>query len=372
MKVVSIPKWYPTVENPNKGIFFKIQNELLNNKINVSVLYVEITTIKSFMKKVLYKNKLIDNKLSYARFLTIPRPIPGMKVLNNYIHYKGTEYLYKQYMKTNGKADIFHAHVSLGAGQTAIKLGEKYNVPVVITEHHSQVIGNEKIIKEINKLVKKADQFVCVSNFLKNNIGNSEIKVIPNFIKDTEEKNMTVAKDFMIVTTTSMTPNKNTILLLQALELFRNEKVKLIVIGNGPEYNNLFNFSKINHLDVSFIGPVNNEKAKEIISQASLYVSTSKVETFGVSILEAISLGVPVITTDSRGPRDIINKTNGIILKTFTKKELYINIKKVKDQDINFKKEEILKDYYTRLSSDIGISKYIDLYEGMKEDYNQK
>ena len=50
------------------------------------------------------------------------------------------------------------------------------------------------------------------------------------------------------------------------------------------------------------------------ISKSNCLCSVSSTESFGLTILEAQSLGIPVISSRSGGPQDLINNKNGILV----------------------------------------------------------
>ena len=57
-------------------------------------------------------------------------------------------------------------------------------------------------------------------------------------------------------------------------------------------------------------GPVSREKISYFLNISNFFISTSLHETFGVSIIEAMSCGLPVISTFSGGPESIIINNN--------------------------------------------------------------
>ncbi|QYA44586.1 glycosyltransferase [Macrococcoides bohemicum] len=367
MKIVSIPRWYPTLQNPNNGIFFKEQNELLNNAsdIDIEVLYVEIPSISRYFKKKVFNNKIIETSVR-TRYFVIPRIIPRIKWIQEQTHYFATLYLFKRYIENNGKPDIIHAHVSIISGQTALRLGKKYTIPVVITEHHSVVIDNKKTLRKMKKIIESADSFITVSEFLKKKLEMNNIEVIPNFIKEEIKPYNGKLDDFTIITVSNLTPNKNTKLLIDAVDLVNKEglNVKLKIIGNGPLLAEYYEYIHNNNIqNIVFMNQMNNSEVIKEISKSNILVSTSKIETFGVSILEAISVGVPVISTNSGGPLDIVNDINGIILKSDDPYELANVIISFYNDEIKFNKNNILKDYHLRFSSNKITNKYYKLYK---------
>ena len=143
----------------------------------------------------------------------------------------------------------------------------------------------------------------------------------------------------------------------------------------GPVSNkNYFSLvkKKIDELDISkkvkILEPVYNKKKKEeILSNADLFILPSKSENFGMSIGEAMSFGIPVLTTTAT-PWLIINKYQAGKIFEFSQKNLteslrYIldlpvaelsrmgnNAKKLVEQNYNFPK--IIKqyiDFYTEI-----------------------
>ena len=71
----------------------------------------------------------------------------------------------------------------------------------------------------------------------------------------------------------------------------------------------------IENLDEKFFP--HNDLIK-IYKDNHLYLNLSRIESFGVTIIEALASGLPVITFDTKGGNELIknNNFNGIILKT--------------------------------------------------------
>ena len=57
-------------------------------------------------------------------------------------------------------------------------------------------------------------------------------------------------------------------------------------------------------------------KKKELLSNSDIYIQLSEFESFGISILEAMSYGLPIITTGVGGVTDLVkDMKNGIIVQ---------------------------------------------------------
>jgi len=105
--------------------------------------------------------------------------------------------------------------------------------------------------------------------------------------------------------------------LLFAFSSFSNlQNVYLNIIGDGPERKDLEQLTKELGIEkhVIFHGLLNRPKVFDVLQQSDVLVSSSDLETFGVTLIEALSCGIPVVATQSGGPEEIINKTNGILV----------------------------------------------------------
>ncbi len=73
----------------------------------------------------------------------------------------------------------------------------------------------------------------------------------------------------------------------------------------------IFKISKGNK-NIKFINNVNEKEKKEFFEEIDIFVlpSTNSLEAFGIVQLEAMSYGVPVISSNIKGVNSVINKTN--------------------------------------------------------------
>ena len=104
-----------------------------------------------------------------------------------------------------------------------------------------------------------------------------------------------------------------------------NPKLKLLIVGDGPEKNTLQkiteSLSQKNSVD--FLGNVPNRDIGTIFSKCFASISASKSEAFGIVNIESLREGTPIICTNTEGAKDIIvNGKNGFIVDLTKKNDL--------------------------------------------------
>lgn len=124
--------------------------------------------------------------------------------------------------------------------------------------------------------------------------------------------------DNSIVYMGRLAPQKSVDVLIKAYALLPPElrkKYPLKIIGEGSERAKLLALAQSLGVDVNFTGHI--EAHEEMISElkaGSLFVLPSTRESFGITIMEAMCSGVPVISTATEGPVDhIVNGETGFL-----------------------------------------------------------
>lgn len=279
-------------------------------------------------------------------------------------------YLKKLLAKQDFKVN--HTHFIIPTGILAQWLRRKYKIPFFITSHGSDVIGYNRRFKRLYPLVKKqwkkviksAEFVITPSDFLKEKIEEkttaSNVKVIPNGINTrifTPRK-----KEKVILIVARLFKNKGVQDILEALKDVSLSDWHIDIVGEGPFRKVLKSMiEKYNIKNTTFHGWIDNKnpKMKEFYGKATIFISASYFESFGQTVLEAISAGCFPLLSDIRGHRFIINdeqcffkpgdisEIRSKIKDTITKKELpslTFDIKK-------FEWNNIVKRYITVLET---------------------
>jgi glycosyltransferase involved in cell wall biosynthesis len=123
----------------------------------------------------------------------------------------------------------------------------------------------------------------------------------------------------LVVSVGRLVHQKGFDILLRAFRKVRDVKAaKLLLVGDGEKREELTSLAQSLHLqnDVLFLGM--QENPFQFIGRAEVFCLASRYEGFGNVILEAMSLGVPVIVTDCpSGPSEIVEKGKyGILVPT--------------------------------------------------------
>lgn len=226
--------------------------------------------------------------------------------------------------------DLLHAHYAIPHATSAFLAREilnsesstKTDMKFITTLHGTDITltGLEPSFLPTMKFsIQKSDGVTAVSKFLKDKTQqqyqiDKEIEVIPNFIdinkykREDNEKTKCFRKNFAkndekILTHTS---NFRALKRVQDVITIFNEvkqKVdsKLILIGDGPERSECERYSRELGIfeDIKFMGK--QDALVELLSVTDLFFIPSQSESFGLSALEAMSCGVPVISSSVGG-----------------------------------------------------------------------
>ena len=139
LHVLVIPTWYPNGEDKLIGVYHKLFcTALAEYGVKANMLYVDRQGLSSLPKYPTMQKLYEESNTGYVTYCRRMLDISKFSADAQLSAYCRTvEKLYKAYVKQHGKPDILHAHVTVPAGYAAAKLGEKYHIPVVITEHSS-------------------------------------------------------------------------------------------------------------------------------------------------------------------------------------------------------------------------------------------
>lgn len=210
-----------------------------------------------------------------------------------------------------GKPDVIHIHYPsiITNAEAVIEYAAK-KCKLVCTEHYTKVLTKEisqSEIDQLTKYVRESDAFICVGDPLKKSVEDltgirDKVVVIPNIANDCFFREKSDHKGFVFVAVGRLVPVKQFDKIITAFKYafqFEND-VELKIIGNGPEKEKLIELAQGDER-IRFKGVLDREKTSEEISSSDVLVCYSRLETFGVPVIEAWASGKPVIASDCLG-----------------------------------------------------------------------
>lgn len=335
MHVLIIPsEHYVTKRVPLGGIFQRdLANALVADGTKVGVVAAGFISPRDFFSKYLYEMVEIDHSVDvmreYRRRLVPEHYVSVERLIAQYT--KVGNKLFREYVKDNGAPDLIHAHGFVFAGSIAKSIFESTGISYAVTEHSSTFqrgLMSQRFSHEVASVAKSAAGISAVSSALVDSIYkylgsyDGRISVLPNLLPQDLKRPVRLRNDklndkFTYIAVGALDENKNHELLIRAFEnLKRRESVRLIIVGSGPLHRKLELLTKklkINQ-QVSFVGYKNRDEVAKLMAESNCLVVSSRVETFGVVILEALASGIPAVSTRCGGPDSIVNSSNGLLV----------------------------------------------------------
>lgn len=326
MNVLIIPSWYPSGADKLMGIYHKDFAKALAKRkdINVNMLFVDRQMLSHPIKYVFMKKKEFikeENYNIYIKKMLDVKKINEDLQIRNYV--KVLDKAFKEYLKVNEKPDVIQAMVSIPAGYAACKLGEKYNIPVVITEHASYFkTFFEGKNKKYGDYILEHAKFSTVSNFMAKYIKDLgyECEVIPNLVDvETFKVKRKEVKGIRLVIVSAFRKGKRLDDAIEALKILVEEKkldARLTIIGEGMDnyYQNRCHELKMDEY-VDFVGRKTKREIAEILKGHNILLITSQMETFAIPGIEGLASGMPVVATKCLGPEEYIDDKCGRLVE---------------------------------------------------------
>lgn len=283
----------------NGKSFYEL-NDNINVKFVLSYGPIRIKELKEMLKKFkiikFFKSLAKDIKLIFTKYCGVKKIVNNLKtdaVISSRI----------EFSKQIKRRDI-----------------------LTISQEHSY-IDTPGYIKKVKKSFKNIKYLVVMTDKARENYkkwlnGNNtytEVIKISNAVNSTNKKATLDSNQIISVGRLEDVKDFETLIRVFSMCLEKNNNLRLEIVGDGSKKEELINLCKnLNILDyVHFTGKLDSQQVETEMLKSSLFVLTSKSESFSLVLVEASALGIPCISFDiDVGPREIITDSeNGFIIK---------------------------------------------------------
>jgi glycosyltransferase involved in cell wall biosynthesis len=332
-KILFVPSWYPNPADPISGVFIEEQAVALSKEHDVAVLLLKMAAWRNVLKLDASEKSMKEMKSGLPVYHEYARPLiphgPESTDFNTFA--RAAQNGFNKIVKEWGKPDIIHAHVVLPGGWSALGVGRKHGIPVVMTEHSSPFsmhLGTELRRKIVRETLFGVNQIVAISPALAKTLLDFEpglsIEVIGESVKTDffvpatgVDKANGTGKSFFVAA--RLAEQKGLEHLVRAVHLLLDRGLnsfELVIGGDGPDRQKLEQLAQSLNVNghIRFLGGLNREQVRERMQKCDVFVLSSLHETFGVVVGEAMACGKPVISTRCGGPEFIVNEENGVLV----------------------------------------------------------
>jgi len=282
--------------------------------------------------------------------------------------------------------DIIHTqHIWL-----ASYIASTTGIPYIITSHGAEFVSfdqDSRYHSYIKKAVASASKIIAISSDLKNkilskfDIHEAKIEIIPkafdsevfNINKNISKKeilnkyNIDYNNEKIVFCANKLTKSKGIDLLLSAAALYNKkfDNIITLIAGSGDiyYYDELIRLKEELFLDnLYFLSYRDHSKIAELNNIADVFVSPARIEPFGLSALEALACGTPVITSSEGGFPDFVNREVGLMCPVENYSAVASSVIKIINSSFKEKNREHISVYASSFSWNKIVSKIIEIY----------
>lgn len=231
--------------------------------------------------------------------------------------------------------DVVNIHFFMTSSLHFALLKALFDYRLVISCHGSDTIGFRGMKKRVSPFIlERADVITCVSKAvvdqLKNEVpGTYDTKVIYNgididFWSDEDQDSEKIAG--RVVSVGALKEVKGHDVLIRAFRkvVDGTPDASLQIVGDGPErerYESLINDLGLSQ-HVTITGWLSKEEVRDKLHRASLFVLPSRNEGFGLALVEAMAVGMPVVASNVGGITEVTEGTGARLVTPDNEDEL--------------------------------------------------
>jgi len=320
----------------------KLATELIKKNIDVTVVtgrwdnnlkkierFNGFKIVRNFTNFDFRKKEKIntDKSFFYSGSLSRKSKLKSIKIILRKIFVRISVYIYQSslllYLLSNRKNyDVIHVHQILYPAFISTLCAKILKKPVIAKVGSSGFNSDINQIKkfpegklQLRYILKNIDKIICTSKIMREEFINegtdkNKLVLIPNGVKIIEfNRSYRACNNFVTMGRFIKSKNIGTLIIAFSETIQTAEKnLKLILIGDGPEKNNIINLIKKLKLEGNIIltGMVDNPE--EFLKESDLFVFPSLIEGLSNSLIEAMSCKLPCIVSNIPGNVEVIGE----------------------------------------------------------------
>lgn len=313
MKIWVLGRSYPTKQNKMRGSFELEQAQLLSrygeNKVTyIACVFHPINKIRKWG----YANFKDGDVKVYVR--SVPFAPERMHIHLRNLQGAVWRQLLKKVADEDGIPDIIHVHYpGMVSIADAVLEYKNKGTKIITTDHWTKTLQNNMDSfqrKQLKQYAEEADKIICVSQALKEAIQRitgtkKDIRIVPNVVSNlfTITENKKAAPNYNFVAVGRLVPVKQIDQIVLAFsKVFAGQvNVTLTVVGNGPEYKKIKKIIRDFNAEsqIELAGTLTREQTAEKVKKSDCLICFSRLETFGVPVIEAWACGKPVVASSA-------------------------------------------------------------------------
>jgi glycosyltransferase involved in cell wall biosynthesis len=365
MKILMLNYEYPPLGGGAAPVTQAIAEKLVNKNHEVDILTMGFRDLKR------------EEYINGVHIYRVPslRKKQGTCTTHEMLSYCISAALKMPGLLKENRYDINHTHFIIPTG--IISNLFQTTLPYLITTHGSDVPGynpdrfgfQHTMIKPIwKKIVRNSACITSPTKYMKQliqrNIDYNNIVIIPNGINP--ENFSPQEKDHKILIVSRLLERKGIQYVLEAMKDISG--YNLVICGDGPYRKNLEKKTEQLKIQnkVHFRGFISHSELKKEYETSAIFILTSVSENFPVVLLEAMSAGCAVITSNTTGCREAVGNA-GLLVEPTNSSDIRQKLMFLIGNDDIRKKlaRNSLERIRTELNWDILIKKYITCYENI-------
>ncbi|WP_369047924.1 glycosyltransferase [Tenacibaculum sp. UWU-22] len=376
LNILFLNSWYPNIVQPFNGNFIQQHARALSLCCNVACLNVEYKEQKSA-----FEISSVQNKGVFEVIVYIKKPMGVLawvkKIRRRHVAYKkGLEVIKKQFSQIH----LTHLNVIYPAGFFALYLKKNFNIPYIITEHstvylnsnHNSFSGVKNIF--IKNVVKKASKICTVSNDLKEAMMAKGYKgsyaVVPNVVNTQYFKflDKEVIKPLKILHVSSLKEeHKNVKAILRVVKKLHKKRtdftITIISDGNLESIKKYAENIELSKAVLKTEGAKTIENIALEMQKHDLFLLFSNYENSPCVISESLVSGIPVISSNVGGIKEMISDTNGVLVEAANETELLNKLDDMLNRITTYDRKKIAKEAKEKYSYQVVSNQFLSIYK---------
>ena len=382
--IVFLARWYPHRYDPMFGLFVQRHAEAAALFNDITIIYCQQTCRDASITPEKNEQYVIDtsNHKKFEIVRTLENNVdtirvyykkPKNKILSLIRFYRANMMALKT-GRDNGRDksrpyDLIHVHILTRLGVIAWIQKLLHKTPYIITEHWSRYLpGNDfngflrKFFTKI--IVRNAKSVTTVTENLANamkahGLKNDNYVTLPNVVNldmfHIYKKNTDTTSHVPTIIHISCfeDKSKNISGLLESLKIVDEKGIdfQCTLIGEGMDFEMMKQKAESLQLinKVSFTGLLEGQALADELASGDFLVLSSNYENMPVVILEALASGLPVVSTNVGGIKEMIDDTKGILVEPRNQEALAEAIIKMietyKNYDANYLRNSVIEKY---------------------------